>query len=118
MRKKEDSSAFTIPCIVGLLHFAKTLGDLCARINVMSFSICKNLVFGESKPTILRLLIADKPMKRRIDVLHDVVVKVESFIFSSDFVILDNDVNFEVHIIIGILFVHTGYSLVDIKKGT
>lgn len=117
MQKKEDTSSFAIPCIVGLLPYDKTLCDLCTRINVMSFLICMNLVFGETKPTILRLRIADRIMKRRIDVLHDVLVKVESFIFSVNFGILDNDVYFEVPIIIGRLFLPTGYSLVDIKKG-
>ena len=34
-QKKEDLGAFTIPCTIGLLHFAKTLCDRGARINLM-----------------------------------------------------------------------------------
>ena len=39
VQKKEDPVAFTIPCTIGLLHFAKALCDLGARINLMPLSI-------------------------------------------------------------------------------
>ena len=39
VQKKEDSSAFTIPCTVGSLHFAKALYDLGESINLMPLSI-------------------------------------------------------------------------------
>ena len=40
-------------------------------------------------------------MKRPIGILHDVLIKVESFIFLVDFLILDCEVDFEVPIILG-----------------
>ena len=45
------------------------------------------------------------------------LVKVESFIFSADFVIIDCEVNIEVPIILGRPFFATGRALVDMKKG-
>ena len=45
------------------------------------------------------------------------LVKVESFIFPADFVILDCEVDFEVPIILGRPFLATGRALVDIEKG-
>ena len=39
--KNEDPGAFTILCIIGLLHFAKALYDLGASINLMPLSIYK-----------------------------------------------------------------------------
>ena len=39
VQKKEDMGAFTIPCTVGSLHFAKALCDLGASINLMTLSI-------------------------------------------------------------------------------
>ena len=56
-------------------------------------------------------------MKRPIGILHDVLVKVESFIFPVDFVILDCEVDFEVPIILGRSFLATGRALVDMEKG-
>ena len=35
VQKKEDPSAFTIPCTIGLLNFAKALCDPGASINLM-----------------------------------------------------------------------------------
>ena len=44
------------------------------------------------------------------------LVKVESFIFSADFVIFDCEVNFEVPIILGRSFLATGRALVDMEN--
>ena len=95
IQNKEDPGAFTIPCIVGSLHFAKELCDLGAIINLMPLSIYKKLGFGDPKPTAMRLLMVDRTVKRPIGILYDVLVKVESFIFPTDFVILDCEVDFD-----------------------
>ena len=65
----------------------------------------------------MRLLLADQTVKRPIGILHDVLVKVESFIFPADFVILDCEVDFEVPIILERPFLTTGRALVDMEKG-
>ena len=50
VQKKEDSGAFTIPCIVGSLHFTKALCDLGASKNLMPLSINKKLDLGDQSP--------------------------------------------------------------------
>ena len=72
VQKKEDPSLFTIPCKIGSLHFVKALCDLGASINFMTLSIYKKLGLGYPKPTAMRLLMADRTVKRPIDILHDV----------------------------------------------
>ena len=57
VQKKEDPGAFTIPCTIGLLHFAKELCDLGASINLMPLSIYKKLGSGNQKPTAMRLQV-------------------------------------------------------------
>ncbi|XP_015078366.1 uncharacterized protein LOC107022199 [Solanum pennellii] len=94
VQKKEDPGAFTIPCIIELLQFAKALYDLGAIINLMPLSINKMLGVVDPKPTTMRFLMADRTVKRPIRVIHDVLVKVESFTFLADFVILDCEVDF------------------------
>ena len=42
---------------------------------------------------------------------------MESYIFPADFVILDCEVDFEVPVILGNLFLATGRDLVDMEKG-
>ncbi|XP_049394633.1 uncharacterized protein LOC125858904 [Solanum stenotomum] len=117
VQKKEDPGAFSIPCTIGILHFLKALCDLGANINLMPLSIYKKLDLGDPKLTAMRLLMVDRTVKRPIGLLHDVLVKVESFIFPVDFVILDCEVDFEVHIILGRLFLATGRALVDMERG-
>ena len=117
LQKKEDLRALTFPCTIKSLHFAKALFDLWSSIDIMPFTIYKKLGLGDSKPTAMRLLMADRTMKRPIGILHDVVVKVESFIFPADFAILDCEVDFEVPIILERPFFATGRALVDMEKG-
>ena len=117
VQKKEDPGAFTIPCTIELLHFAKALCDLIAIINLMPLSIYMKLGLGDPEPTTMRLLMADRTVKRPIGVLRDVLDKVESFIFSVNFVILDCEVDFEVPIILRRQFFATVSALVDMEKG-
>ena len=62
-------------------------------------------------------MMADRTVKRPIGILHYVIVKVESFIFLVDFVILDCKVDFEVPIILGRAFLATGRTFVYMEKG-
>ena len=61
--QKKMAGAFTIPCKIRLLHFAKALCDLGASINLMPLSIYKKLGLGDPKPTAMRLLMADRTVK-------------------------------------------------------
>ena len=45
VQNKEDLGAFTIPCTIGLLRFAKALCDLGSSIDLMPLSIYKKLVW-------------------------------------------------------------------------
>ncbi|XP_049345101.1 uncharacterized protein LOC125809547 [Solanum verrucosum] len=85
VQKNEDLDAFTIPCTIGLFHFAKALYDLGASINLMPLSIYKKSGLGDPKSTAMQLLMADRTVKRPIGELQDVLVKVESFISPTDF---------------------------------
>ena len=68
VQKKEDLGSFTIPCTIGLLHFAKALCDLGTSINLMSLSIYKKLGLRDPKPTAMQLLMIDRTVKRPIGI--------------------------------------------------
>ncbi|XP_015060260.1 uncharacterized protein LOC107006145 [Solanum pennellii] len=101
LQKKDDPGVFTIPC---------------ASINLMPLSIYKKLGLGDPNPTAMWLLMADRTLKKPIRILHHILVKVESFIFLVDFVILYSDVDFVVPIILGRSFHATIHALVDMEK--
>ncbi|KAK4724014.1 hypothetical protein R3W88_026793 [Solanum pinnatisectum] len=79
--KREDHGAFTIPCTIGMLQFAKALCYLGASINLMPYAIYKQLGLGEPKATTMRLLMADRSIKHPLGILYDILVKVDRFIF-------------------------------------
>lgn len=62
-------------------------------------------------------MMVDWTIKRPIVVVHDNLVKVESLILPTYFVILDCEVDFEVSIVLGKAFLVTGSVVVDIEKG-
>ncbi|XP_070012891.1 uncharacterized protein [Nicotiana sylvestris] len=106
--KLEDPGAFTIPCTIGSADFAKALCDLGASINLISYSVFKTLGIGQPRLTSMRLQMADQSMKRPLENIDDVLVRVDKFILPTDFVILDCEVDYEVPIILGRPFLATG----------
>ncbi|XP_019255010.1 PREDICTED: uncharacterized protein LOC109233581 [Nicotiana attenuata] len=87
--KKEDPGAFTIPNTIGLRDFARALCNNGASINLMPLAIYKQAGLGMPRPTSMRLEMADRPIKRPVGIVDDVLVKVGEFLLPADFVILD-----------------------------
>ncbi|XP_069145913.1 uncharacterized protein [Solanum lycopersicum] len=85
--------------------------------DIASRSLVQKKEDSDPKPSAMRLLMTDRTVKSPIGILHDVLVKVESFIFPADFGILDCEVDFEVPNILGRQFLRTGKALVDMEKG-
>ncbi|XP_070005585.1 uncharacterized protein [Nicotiana sylvestris] len=109
--------AFTIPYTIGSADFAKSLCDLGASINLMPYSVFKTLGIRQPRPTSMRLQMTNRTMKRPLGIIDDVLVRVDKFILSADFVILDCEVDYEVPIILGRPFLATGKALVDVEAG-
>ncbi|XP_060211959.1 uncharacterized protein LOC132639533 [Lycium barbarum] len=116
VQKKEDPIAFTIPCTISKYKFAKALCDLGASINLMSLVIFNKLGLGTPRPNTMRLLMVDRTMKRPVGFIYGVLVRVDRFIFPTDFVILDCEVDFEMPIILGRPFLAMGRALVDMER--
>ncbi|XP_075500169.1 uncharacterized protein LOC142538756 [Primulina tabacum] len=116
-QKLKDLGSFTIPCFIGGSKCSKTLCDLGANINLMSFSIYRELELGEVKPTTITLQLADRSLTYPRGILEDVLVKVDKFIFPADFVILDMEEDHDTPLIFGRPFLATGRALIDVHKG-
>nr|GFA56609.1 reverse transcriptase domain-containing protein [Tanacetum cinerariifolium] len=68
-----------------------TLADLGASINLMPYSLWKKLSLPDLTPTCMTLELADRSISRPVGVAEDVYVKVGSFHFLADFVVIDFD---------------------------
>ncbi|KAK4729676.1 hypothetical protein R3W88_022664 [Solanum pinnatisectum] len=99
IKKKEDLGAFTILCTIGMLQFAKALCDLGVSINLMPYTIYKQLGLGKPKSTTMSLLMADRSIKHPVGILYDILVKVDRFIFLAGFFILDYEIDTKIPVI-------------------
>ncbi|XP_075076720.1 uncharacterized protein LOC142163345 [Nicotiana tabacum] len=112
-QKMPDPGSFTIPCTIGSYAFAKALCDLGASINLMPLAVYTKLGIGRARLTSMLLQLADRTVKRPTGILDDVLVQVGKFVFPTNFVILDCQVDEEIPIILGRPFLATGRVLID-----
>nr|GEY83034.1 hypothetical protein [Tanacetum cinerariifolium] len=93
------------------------LADLGASINLMPYSVWKKLSLPDLTPTCMTLELADRLISRPVGVAEDVYVKVGSFHFPADFVVVDFDADPRVPLILERLFLKTGKALIDVFEG-
>ncbi|XP_048229413.1 uncharacterized protein LOC125369946 [Ricinus communis] len=115
--KKYDPGSFTIPSVIGDLTISDALADLGASINIMLYNLSAKLGLGETKPTRMSIQLADRTIKYPRDIVENVLIKVDKFIFSVDFVILDMDGESSVLLILGRPFLATSRAILDVCDG-
>ncbi|KAL4281666.1 hypothetical protein GQ457_03G018900 [Hibiscus cannabinus] len=111
--KKADPGSFTIECSIGHNYSTKALCDPRASINIMSKSVLKNLGIGEAKPTTVMLQLADHSFVQPEGKIEDILVRIDKFIFPTNFLILDCEADENASIILGRPFLATGQVLLD-----
>ena len=67
----------------------------------MPLSIFRKLGLNEAKPTTIALQMADRSIAHPWGVIEDVFIKVDKFIYSIDFVVLDMENDSKVPLILG-----------------
>nr|GEW51958.1 reverse transcriptase domain-containing protein [Tanacetum cinerariifolium] len=115
--KLGDPCKFLIPCDFPGMVECLALADLGASINLMPFSVWKKLSLPDLTPTCMTLELADRSISRLVRVAKDVYVKVGSFYFPVDFVVVDFDADPRVPLILGRSFLKTGRALIDVFEG-
>nr|GEY98236.1 reverse transcriptase domain-containing protein [Tanacetum cinerariifolium] len=115
--KLGDPGKFLIPCEFSGMAECLTLADLDANINLMPFSVWKKRSLPDLTPTCMNLELADHSISHQVRVAEDVYVKVGSFHFPADFVVIDFDADPRVPLILGRSFLKTGRDLIDVFEG-
>jgi len=87
--KYKDTGCLIIYCFNGEHKIERALLDLGARVNLLPYSVFQSLNLGELKPTFVTLLLADRSVKLPREIVEDVLVQVDKFIYLVDFVVLD-----------------------------
>nr|GEV47679.1 hypothetical protein [Tanacetum cinerariifolium] len=93
------------------------LADLGASINLMPLSVWNKLSLPDLSPMCMNLELTDRSISYPVGVAEDVYVKVGTFHFLADFVVVDFDADPRVPIILGRSFLKTGRALIDVFKG-
>ena len=119
--KYKDPGSPTISVNIGGTCIDKSLLDLGASVNLLPYSVYKQLGLGELKPTNITLSLADRSVKIPKGIVEDVLVKVDKFYYPVDFVVLDtepikNGPN-HVPIILGRPFLATANAIINCRNG-
>ena len=119
--KYKDPGSPTISVNIGGNCIDKSLLDLGASVNLMPYSVYKQLGLGELKPTNITLSLADRSVKIPKGIVEDVLVKIDKFYYPVDFVVLDtkpiaSEPN-HVPIILGRPFLATANAIINYRNG-
>nr|GEV27941.1 reverse transcriptase domain-containing protein [Tanacetum cinerariifolium] len=93
------------------------LADLGASINLMPVSVWNKLSLHELSPMCMTLELANRSISHLVRVAEDVFVKVGTFHFSTDFIVVDFDADPQVPLILKRSFLKIGRALIDVYEG-
>nr|GEY46256.1 reverse transcriptase domain-containing protein [Tanacetum cinerariifolium] len=88
-----------------------------ASINLMPLFVWNKLSLPKLSPTCMTLELTDRLISRSVGVTKYVFVKVGTFHFPADFVVVDFDTDPRVPLILGRSFLKTGRALIDVYEG-
>ena len=119
--KYKDPGCPTISVNIGGISVEKALLDLGASVNLLPYSMYKQLGLGELKPTSIILSLADRSIKIPKGTIEDVLIQVDRFYYPVDFVVLDTEpvavgAN-HVPIILGRPFLATSNAIINCRNG-
>ncbi|XP_047949118.1 uncharacterized protein LOC125194948 [Salvia hispanica] len=115
--KQRDPGQFIIRCRIGEGKVDKALCDLGSSINLMPLKYYEKLNIGPLKTSDVTLRLADNSTIKTFGMIEDVLVKIDDFIFSADFIVLDMKVDKNVPLILGRDFLATCKALIDVGRG-
>nr|GEX14630.1 reverse transcriptase domain-containing protein [Tanacetum cinerariifolium] len=91
--------------------------DLGASINLMPLSMWNKLSLPDLSPMCMTLELTNHLISRSVGVAEAVFVKVGTFHFLADFVVVDFDADPRVRLILRRSFLKTGRALIDVFEG-
>ena len=119
--KYKDLGCPTISVNIGGTCVEKALLDLGASVNLLPYSMYKQLRLGELKPTSITLSLANRSIKILKGTVEDVLIQVDKFYYPVDFVVPDTKPattgdNY-VPIILGRQFLATSNAIINCRNG-
>ncbi|GJR65451.1 reverse transcriptase domain-containing protein [Tanacetum coccineum] len=113
-KKLEDPGRFLIPCDFPELDDCLALTDLGASINLMPLSVWEKLNLSDLTKTRMILELADRTISTPTGIAEDVFMKVGTFFFLDDFVVVDYIADPRVPLILGRPLLRMARALIDV----
>nr|GEU68499.1 hypothetical protein [Tanacetum cinerariifolium] len=113
-KKIGDPGKFLILCDFPGMAECLAQANLDASFNLMPFSVWKRFSLPDLIPTCMTLELVDHSISHLVGVAKDVYVKVGSFHFSANLVVIDFDADPRVPLILKRSFLKTGRALIDV----
>ena len=89
--KYKDPGCPTISVNIGGISAEKALLDLGASVNLLPYSMYKQLGLGELKSTSITMSLSDGSIKIPKGTIEDVLIQVDIFYYPVDFIVLDTE---------------------------
>ncbi|GKD93308.1 hypothetical protein Tco_1373145 [Tanacetum coccineum] len=86
--KELNPGSFTLPCTIRSLIFYY-VADLGAIVNVIPKSMFEHLKLTNLKKTNMLVEMADMTKRALIGIVENILVKINKFLFPSDFIVID-----------------------------
>ncbi|GJZ61625.1 reverse transcriptase domain-containing protein [Tanacetum coccineum] len=83
-----NPGGFTLPCTISNLKIY-AMADVGAGINMMPKSLFEHLKLTNLKKTSMVVEMADMTKKAPLGIVENILVKIDKFLFRSDFVVID-----------------------------
>nr|GEW88052.1 reverse transcriptase domain-containing protein [Tanacetum cinerariifolium] len=116
-QKTGGPGKFLILCDFPGVAECLALADLGASINLMPLSVWNKLSLPDLSPTCMTLELVDRSISHPVGVVEDVFIKVGTFHFPVDFVVVDFDADPRVPPILERSFLKTERALIDVFEG-
>nr|GEU77289.1 hypothetical protein [Tanacetum cinerariifolium] len=116
-KKLGDPDKFLISCDFPGMDECLALSNLGASINLMPLSVWNKLSLHELSPTCMTLELADRLISRPVGGRRRCLHQSRTFHFPADFVVIDFDVDPQVHLILRRSFLKIRRVLIDVFEG-
>ncbi|GKE82859.1 hypothetical protein Tco_1552859 [Tanacetum coccineum] len=90
--KELNQGNFTLPYTIGNFNFYG-MADLGASVNVIPRNIFEYLRLANPRNTNMLVEMADMTKKAPLGIIENILVRIDKFLFPSDFVIIDKTPN-------------------------
>ncbi|GJU55497.1 reverse transcriptase domain-containing protein [Tanacetum coccineum] len=86
--KELNLRSFTLPCTIRNLNFY-AMADLGASVNFIPKSLFEHLKLANLKATNMLVEMADMTKRAPVGIVENVLVKIDKFLFPSDFMVIE-----------------------------